>query len=122
MLHDASGNDGPLKMRLSTSAPRFIVQYQQLQEHIRRLQLEPPSQEIAARSHAEAQDSKYHCLNLPLRISSIAVLDQLSVLTSVTENRDHNQAHTVHSRLATPEPDALVEVRGHRKASGNDII
>lgn len=110
MLHDASGNNGPLRMRLSTSAPRFIVRYQQLQEHVSRLQLEPPSQDMPVRTHAEVQDCMYHCLNLPLRIYLIAVLAQQSVPTSVTENTDHSQS------------DAFVEVRGYTEKPAETIL
>ncbi len=113
MLHDASGISGPLRMRLYPSTPRFIVRYQQLQEHVSRLQLELPSREIPARNHAEVQDSEYHCWKLPFHIPLIAIVDQQPIPTSVTESIYHKEASTEnsHSRAATTEPDAVAEVK-----------
>ncbi|KAF9001949.1 hypothetical protein BDQ17DRAFT_1326984 [Cyathus striatus] len=62
-LHDASGIAGPLRLRMQTIAPRFIVRFHLLQEHAARLQettseddssLTPgKSDRILLQSHAE---------------------------------------------------------------------
>ena len=37
ILHDATGIHGPLRLRLTASSPRFIVQYRHLQERVSNL-------------------------------------------------------------------------------------
>ncbi|KAF8965274.1 hypothetical protein BDZ97DRAFT_799283 [Flammula alnicola] len=46
VLHDVSGINGLLRMRLYASAPRFITRYQHLQDEVSRLNLEPPVGEV----------------------------------------------------------------------------
>ncbi|KAG7452813.1 uncharacterized protein BT62DRAFT_1070532 [Guyanagaster necrorhizus] len=40
IIHDASDISGPLRLRLHTVSPRFVLRYRQLQDHVARLQLE----------------------------------------------------------------------------------
>ena len=55
VLHDTSGIGGPLRARLYAPSIRFIVRYQQLQEHVSQLHLEQPPlalvQEAPEHSH-----------------------------------------------------------------------
>lgn len=47
MLHDVSGISGLLRVKLYTSTPRFIVQYQQLQAQVGQLNFEQPAGEVS---------------------------------------------------------------------------
>lgn len=58
VLHDISGIDGLLRMRLYTSAPRFITRYQYLQDEVSRLNLEAaadPNSETADGTLADGE-------------------------------------------------------------------
>lgn len=39
VLHDGLNNSGPLRLRLETAGPRFIVQYRMLREHVTQLSI-----------------------------------------------------------------------------------
>lgn len=53
VLHDVSGIEGLLRMRLYSSTPRFITRYQYLQDEVSRLNLEPAAGDAALETSAE---------------------------------------------------------------------
>ena len=53
VLHDVSGIEGLLRMRLYTSTPRFITRYQYLQDEVSRLNLEPATGDSALEANTE---------------------------------------------------------------------
>ncbi|KJA27083.1 hypothetical protein HYPSUDRAFT_52103 [Hypholoma sublateritium FD-334 SS-4] len=65
VLHDVSGIEGLLRMRLYTSTPRFIARYQYLQDEVSRLNLEPAAGDAALETSAEGvppQEEHYEAL------------------------------------------------------------
>ena len=66
ILHDVSGLDGLLRIKLSQSLPRFIYRYQRLQEEVNRLHLDIGTDEEYTAEAGDgdvsvATNGKYSC-------------------------------------------------------------
>ncbi|KAG7092164.1 hypothetical protein E1B28_008533 [Marasmius oreades] len=64
-LHEGSSLPGPLRLRLQTASPRFIVRYRQLQDQIYRLDLaaddhEEPTEQVEGHGAVEEQTATTH--------------------------------------------------------------
>lgn len=111
MLHDGSGIGGPLRAKLYASNSRFIIQYQQLQEHVSRLPLGHQSRGISLGGPTETHG------NQPSHLGHIS--DHQEVPTEAPEPETHSTKPSEHGDRQTEESEEPAETETHFPSDQN---